>query len=96
MEENIDFKWCEEHGMEKPGMYVASESSYCLLDNGWYTVVYTERTTGEKRLFVNNPKRKFSIDAEMPKYDYENDKRNYFTTEHLRMMCEIVQLDYPF
>ena len=96
MSEIINFEWCEKHGFERPGMSVATDSSYCLTkDDKYYLVVYTERTTGDKELFVNNPEYKKKISMEMPKYDYKNDVRNDFTTSDLKHMCELVGLKYP-
>lgn len=96
MSEIINFEWCEKHGFERPGMNVATDSSYCLTkDDKYYLVVYTERTTGDKELFVNNPEYKKKISMEMPKYDFKNNVRNDFTTSDLKHMCELVGLEYP-
>ena len=41
MSEIINFEWCEKHGFERPGMNVATDSSYCLVkDDKYYIVVY--------------------------------------------------------
>ena len=61
----------------------------------YYIVVYTERTTGDKELFVNNPEYKKTIRMEIPKYDFKNDVINDFTTSDLKHMCELVGLEYP-
>ena len=54
MMETINFEWCEKNGFEKPGMNVASDTSYCLLteDKKWYQAIYTESTMGHKKLSV--------------------------------------------
>ena len=46
--EIINKEWCEQHGMEKPYANVATDTSYCLVKDRYYIVVYTESTTGEK------------------------------------------------
>lgn len=94
----IDFKWCEKHGMERPGMNVATDNSMCLLDDEGhsYLVVYTERTTGEKELFVKNPDNKKSITFTTPKYDFKRNVKYDFTTADIETMCDMVGLYYPF
>lgn len=94
----IDCNWCQKHGMEKPGMNVATDESYYLVKDRYYIVGYTERTTGEKELFVQNPKhkQKKSIQFNMPKFNWEENKKNDFTTDDLKTMCKLVGLEYPF
>lgn len=94
--EIIDGEWCELHGMEKPGMNVARDTSYCLVKDRYYIVVYTESTTGEKKLFVQNPSTKKNIEFEIPKFDYKLNKHNNFTTDDLHTMCELINIEYPF
>lgn len=94
--EIINKEWCEQHGMEKPYANVATDTSYCLVKDRYYIVVYTESTTGEKKLFVQNPSIKKKIEMEMPKFDYKLNKQNDFTTDDLQRMCEIISLKYPF
>lgn len=98
MNKIIDFNWCEKHGMERPGMNVGTDSSMCLVDDEGrrYLIVYTERTTGEKELFVKNPENKKSLTFTMPKFDFKQNVKNDFTTDCLEMMCDMVGLFYPF
>lgn len=94
--EIINKEWCEQHGMEKPYANVARDTSYCLVKDRYYIVIYTESTTGEKKLFVQNPAIKKSVEMIMPKYDFKLDKHNDFTTDDLQKLCNIVDLEYPF
>lgn len=99
--EIIDFNWCEEHGFERYGMNVASDTSYCLLteDKKWYQAVYTESTMGNKKLSVINPKTKKDVTIEMPKFDFSKegeDIKNNFTTDDLKSMYQLVDIEYPF
>jgi hypothetical protein len=94
--EIINREWCEQHGMEKPYANVARDTSYCLIKDGYYIVIYTESTTGEKKLFAQNRTIKKSIEMEMPKFDYNLNRFNDFTTDDLHRMCEMINLDYPF
>lgn len=98
MDNIIDFNWCEKHGMERPGMNVSTDSSMCLLDDEErnYLVVYTERTTGEKELFVKNPDNNKSITFTTPKYDFKRNVKYDFITADIEMMCDMVGLFYPF
>ena len=66
MAEIVNFTWCENNGFEKPGMNVASDTSYCLSteDGKWYVVVYTESTMGMRKLSVINHKAKKDITFE--------------------------------
>lgn len=100
MSEIIDFKWCEKNGFERPGMNVASDTSYCLLteDKKWYQVVYTESTMGHKKLSVMNHKTKKDVTIEMPKFDFSKegeDIKNNFTTNDLKIMYQLVDMEYP-
>jgi hypothetical protein len=94
----IDFKWCEEHGMERPGMNVATDNSMCLLSNdkNHYIIIYTERTTGEKELYVMNPENKKTLTFTTPKYDFKCNVKYDFTTADIETMCDMVGLCYPF
>jgi hypothetical protein len=94
----IDFKWCEKHGMERPGMNVATDKSMCLLSNdkNHYIIVYTERTTGEKELYVMNPENKKTLTFTMPKINFKSMSKNDFTTDDIKTMCGVVGLSYPF
>ena len=99
--EIIDFNWCEEHGFERPGMNVASDTSYCLLteDKKWYQAVYTESTMGNKKLSVINHNTKKDVTMEMPKFDFNKegeDIKNNFTTDDLKTMYQLVDIEYPF
>lgn len=95
MDNIIDFKWCEAHGFESPFANTARDSSMCLVKDGYYVVVYTERTTGEKELFVQNRDLKKKMTFEMPKYDFKNNVKNDFTVDDLKLMCDLINLDYP-
>lgn len=97
MAEIINFTWCENNGFEKPGMNVASDTSYCLSteDGKWYVVVYTESTMGMRKLSVINHKAKKDITCEMPKFNFENNELNFFTTDDLHLMCKLVGIKYP-
>ena len=94
--EIINFEWCEKHGFEKPGMNVATDSSMFYVKDRYYLVGYTERTTGEKQLFVQNPEIKKSIEMTMPKFDYKNNIKNDFTTKNLKTMFQLVGMEYLF
>ena len=99
--EIIDFNWCEEHGFEGPGMNVASDTSYCLLteDKKWYQAVYTESTMCNKKLSVKNHKTQKTVTMEMPKFDFSKegeDIKNNFTTDDLKTMYQLVDIEYPF
>ena len=94
--EIINKEWCERHGMEMPYANVARDSSYCLVKERYYVVIYTESSTGEKKLFAQNPAIKKSIEMIMPKYDFKLDIHNDFTTNDLKKMCDMINLEYPF
>ena len=99
--EIIDFNWCEEHGFERPGMNVASDTSYSLItkDKKWYQAVYTESTMGNKKLSVINHNTKKDVTMEMPKFDFNKegeDIKNNFTTDDLKTMYQLVDIEYPF
>lgn len=99
--EIIDFNWCEEHGFERPGMNVTSDTSYCLFTENkkWYQAVYIESTMGYKKLSVINPKTKKDVTIEMPKFDFSKegeDIKNNFTTDDLKTMYQLVDMEYPF
>lgn len=94
--EIINFEWCEKHGFKNPGMNVTTDSLMYYVKDRYYLVGYTERTTGEKQLFVQNPETKKSIEMTMPKFDFKQNVKNDFTTDCLEMMCDMVGLFYPF
>ena len=82
-------------------MNVASDTSYCLLteDKKWYQAVYTESTMGNKRLSVINHNTKKDVTMEMPKFDFSKegeDIKNNFTTDDLKTMYQLVDIEYPF
>ena len=72
MNEIVNFEWCEKHGFERPGMNVASDTSYCLLteDKKWYQAIYTESTMGHKKLSVINSKPAPSIQYRASNLDW--------------------------
>lgn len=96
MEEIINFKWCENNFLEKHKINVASDVSYSLLKDKYYVITYTESSSGEKKLCVFNPLNSKMIDFTMPKICFKQNKRNEFTTNDIKIMCDLVGLEYPF
>ena len=96
MEEIINFEWCEKHNMSLFRVNVARDRSFYLEKDGYCCVVYTESSTGEKTIHVFNPLNKKQLEFTMPKISFKENKRNEFTTNDLKVMCELVGLEYPF
>lgn len=96
MGEIINFEWCENNYLEKHKINVASDVSYSLLKDKHYIITYTESSRGEKKLCVFNPLNGKMIDFTMPKMSFKENKHNEFTTNDLKIMCELVGLEYPF
>ena len=94
--ENIDFNWCEKHNMTKVRVNVARDNSFYLEKDGFCYFVYTESTSGEKTIHVINPFNKKQIELTMPKFSLKENKRNEFNTDDLKIMCDLVGLEYPF
>lgn len=96
MEEIINFEWCERHNMSLVRVNVARDKSFYLEKDGYCCVVYTESSTGEKTIHVLNPLNKKQLDLTMPKISLNENKLNEFTVNDLKVMCELVGLEYPF
>lgn len=96
MGEIINFEWCEKHNMELFRVNVARDKSFYLEKDGYCCVVYTESSTGEKTIHIFNPSNKKQLDLTMPKISFNENKHNEFTVNDLKVMCELVGLEYPF
>lgn len=96
MEEIINFEWCEKHNMKQMRVNVASDKSYYLEKDKYSIIVYIESMRGEKKLFVFNPINGKQIEYILPKISLKENKYNEFTTDDLKIMCKLVDLEYPF
>lgn len=90
----IDFEWCNAHGMEKLEVNVASDTTWALVKDRNYAVVYTETTMGMKKLQASNGNKRVSV--EVPRYDFDKGIRNEFTVGMLGSMCGLIGLEWPF
>lgn len=90
----IDFEWCSRHGMEKVEVNVASDTTWVLVKDRNYAVVYTETTMGMKKLQASNGNKRASV--EVPRYDFDKGIRNEFTVEELVTICGLIGLEWPF
>ena len=71
-------------------------TSYYLETNGYTILVYTISTTGNQKLNVINPITKKEIEFSVSRLNRDLNKLNSITTDDLRKLCELVNLDYPF
>lgn len=94
--EEINLDWCKQHGMTLFQVNVVSDTSYYLEINGYTILVYTKSTTGNQRLHVINPTTKKEIEFSVSRLNRDLNKLNSITTDDLRKLCELVNLDYPF
>ncbi len=94
--EEINLDWCKQHGMTLFKVNVASDTSYYLETNGYTILVYTISTTGNQKLNVINPITKKEIEFSVSRLNRDLNKLNSITTDDLRKLCELVNLDYPF
>ena len=94
--EEINLDWCKQHGMTLFQVNVVSDTSYYLETNGYTVLVYTKSTTGNQRLHVINPTTKKEIEFSVSRLNRDLNKLNSITTDDLRKLCELVNLDYPF
>ena len=96
----INFKWCEEHGFTKVMQSVARDTSWAYEQNDWNIIVYTESTTGEKKLAVYNHDTRDYASLECRKFrrDYRTDKlvERKITESDLKKLFKLAQMDYPF
>ena len=96
----INFKWCEEHGFTKVMQNVARDTSWAYEQNDWNIIVYTESTTGEKKLAVYNPNTKDFAGLECRKFynDFYTNKlkERKITESDLKKLFKLAQMDYPF
>ena len=94
--EEINVDWCKQHGMTLSQVNVARDTSYYLETNGFIILVYTTSTTGDQKLHVINPDTKKEIEFSLSRLNRDLNKLNSITTDDLRKLCELVNLDYPF
>ena len=94
--EEINLDWCKQHGMTLFKVNVASDTSYYLETNGYTILVYTISTTGNQKLNVINPITNKEIEFSLSRLNRDLNKLNSITTDDLRKLCELVNLDYPF
>ena len=94
--EEINVDWCKQHGMTLSQVNVASDTSYYLETNGYTILVYTISTTGNQKLNVINPITNKEIEFSLSRLNKDLNKFNSITTDDLRKLCELVNLDYPF
>ena len=94
--EEINLDWCKQHGMTLSQVNVARDTSYYLETNGYIILVYTTSTTGDQKLHVINPDTKKEIEFSLSRLNRDLNKLNSITTDDLRKLCELVNLDYPF
>ena len=94
--EEINIDWCKQHGMILSQVNVASDTSYYLETNGYTILVYTKSTTGNQKLNVINPISNKEIEFSVSRLNRDLNKLNSITTDDLRKLCELVNLDYPF
>jgi hypothetical protein len=94
--EEINLDWCKQHGMTLSQVNVARDTSYYLETNGYIILVYTISTTGDQKLHVINPTTKKEIEFSVSRLNRDLNKLNSITTDDLRKLCELVNLDYPF
>ena len=94
--EEINLDWCKQHGMTLSQVNVASDTSYYLETNGYIILVYTISTTGDQKLHVINPTTNKEIEFRVSRLNRDLNKLNSITTDDLRKLCELVNLNYPF
>lgn len=94
--EEINLDWCKQHGMILSQVNVASDTSYYLETNGYIILVYTISTTGDQKLNVINLITNKEIEFSVSRLNRDLNKLNSITTDDLRKLCELVNLDYPF
>ena len=94
--ENINIDWCKQHDMAFVLVNVARDISYYLEKDGNVILVYTQSTTGEKKIYVRNPLSRKEAELTVPKLNRDLDELNILTTDDLNKLCELVNLEYPF
>lgn len=92
----IDIEWCKQHDMTFVHVNVARDTSYYLEKDGNVIFVYTQSTTGEKKIYVRNPLSRKEVELTVPKINRDLDALNTLTTDDLNKVCELVGIEYPF
>lgn len=84
----INFEFCINNGMQKVYENVTRDTSYFLSKDGYTILVYTQSTTGYNKIEVYNPFNNKQIEMSI--------HRTSFTTDDLRTLCDLVDIEYPF
>lgn len=94
--EIIDIDWCKQNNMAFVHVNVARDMSYYLEKNGNVIFVYTESTTGEKKLYVRNPITQKECELTVKRLNKDLTRLNVLTTDDLYKLCELVEIENLF
>lgn len=94
--EKINIEWCKQHDMVFVHVNVARDTSYYFEIDGNVILVYTTSTNGEQKLYVRNPSNRKEIELTVSNLNKEIDKFNSITTNDLKKICDLIELEYPF